>query len=259
MAKTVFQDGNHETGTLGTRVMAAFLNLIFNHRHDGGAQDGSAPINYAVDTGVANAYVIGLVPALTERVPGMQIIFKAVNANTGAATLTDGVGGAKAIRLPDRSILQEGDITAGCMVSVVWDGTYYIMLSWPGNSREHPVGSYWWNHVDARNPNVILGFGTWVAVPGRFILGVGGGFQAGATGGEANHVLTTAEMPPHSHPYTDRCPETPGWGDGYAVNGTTINQTHRAVYSETTGNSGSGLAHNNMPPFETAYIWRRTA
>lgn len=45
MAKTVFIDGNPSLGILGTIVTAAFLNLIFNHKHDGLNQDGSAPID----------------------------------------------------------------------------------------------------------------------------------------------------------------------------------------------------------------------
>jgi microcystin-dependent protein len=41
MAKTVFTDGDPSLGILGTRVLAAFLNKIFNHKHDGLDQDGS--------------------------------------------------------------------------------------------------------------------------------------------------------------------------------------------------------------------------
>ncbi len=43
MAKTVFTDGNPSLEILGTPVMAAFLNLIFNHVHDGEDNDGHAP------------------------------------------------------------------------------------------------------------------------------------------------------------------------------------------------------------------------
>ena len=50
MAKTVFTDGNPSLEILGTPVMAAFLNLIFNHVHDGEDNDGHAPVdqNWAV-------------------------------------------------------------------------------------------------------------------------------------------------------------------------------------------------------------------
>lgn len=47
MPKTVFIDGNPVQGVLGTKVVAAFLNLVFNHVHDGKDEDGSAPIDTA--------------------------------------------------------------------------------------------------------------------------------------------------------------------------------------------------------------------
>ncbi len=45
MAKTVFIDGDPTLGVMGTKVVAAFLNLIFAHTHDGKDEDGSAPID----------------------------------------------------------------------------------------------------------------------------------------------------------------------------------------------------------------------
>lgn len=46
MAKTVFTDGDKSTGVPGTRVLAAWLNKVFSHKHDGLDQDGSASIEY---------------------------------------------------------------------------------------------------------------------------------------------------------------------------------------------------------------------
>lgn len=48
--------------------------------------------NYALDTGVANAYVVALNPAITAYGDGMTVRVKAVNANNGASTLNAGVG-----------------------------------------------------------------------------------------------------------------------------------------------------------------------
>ncbi|MGD0278335.1 MAG: hypothetical protein ABSC11_03410 [Smithella sp.] len=120
MPKTVFSD----TPPLGTIVSAAWLNLIQNHRHDGKDADGSCPIDYAVDTGAANAYVATYTPAITAHVIGLPLIFKAVNANTDASTFNPGPG-AVAIKRKDGTILQAGDIPAGGMIIVVFDGTYY--------------------------------------------------------------------------------------------------------------------------------------
>jgi hypothetical protein len=49
----------------------------------------------------------------------------------------------------------------------------------------HPVGSIYTATV-ATNPGTLLGFGTWVAFgAGRVMIGDGGGYSAGATGGSA--------------------------------------------------------------------------
>ena len=101
----------------------------------------------------------------------------------------------------------------------------------------------------------------------RFPLGLGQGTSLSnrvisTTGGEETHVLTTGEMPSHSHGIAD-----PGHTHGYVNN--TNNQTvvnvlgtesaadnedlPQTTGSSTTGitinSSGGGGAHNNMPPF----------
>lgn len=120
MAKTVFQ--------ALMQVPSVFLNKIFNHRHDGVNADGSAPIDYAADTGGADAYVIALSPALTARVVGMPIHFMAANANTGPSTLNDGLGAVDISNNFDQP-LAAGAIKAGQIVTVAWDGVDYQMIS----------------------------------------------------------------------------------------------------------------------------------
>ena len=126
----------------------------------------------------------------------------------------------------------------------------------------YPIGSYYINETDATNPGTLLGFGTWVAVANRTIVGKGSGTfaTAGATGGEETHTLTIAEMPSHSHVY--------GNGDGNVVHGgvsgTSANITlgggqWRYTNFPSTQTAGSGGAHNNMPPYIVAYVWKRTA
>lgn len=129
MAKTLFSDGNPLQGILGTIVSAAFLNKIFSHRHDGLDQDGSAPLDYAADTGAANAYAIALVPALTAHVVGLPIHFKATNANTAASTLAVNGLDAVAIKQVDGSNLPAGAILAGQMITVMYTGTFYALMS----------------------------------------------------------------------------------------------------------------------------------
>mgnify|MGYP000945675314 FL=1 len=122
----------------------------------------------------------------------------------------------------------------------------------------YPIGSYYINETDGTNPGALLGFGTWVAVANRMIVGKGSGTfaTAGATGGEETHTLTIAEMPSHSHrqkvvansgnPVDTRCDFVSD------TNGTEYDQ---GVYSYPEGGGG---AHNNMPPYIVAHIWKRT-
>lgn len=84
------------------------------------------------DTGSANAYAVSPPFAFT-RVKYATLIFKAVNANTGASTLNDG-GGAIAIKKGGSIALSGGEISAGQIVECIFDGTYYQLVSWSGAS-----------------------------------------------------------------------------------------------------------------------------
>jgi len=48
----------------------------------------SSGYSYALDTGVANAYIANILPAQLTTQSGLQVVMTAVNANTGASTLT---------------------------------------------------------------------------------------------------------------------------------------------------------------------------
>lgn len=65
--------------------------------------------------------------------------------------------------------------------------------------RVFPVGSFYTSYNVNTNPAALLGFGTWVAVQGRFLLGASSAYPAASTGGAATHAITVAEMPAHSH------------------------------------------------------------
>jgi microcystin-dependent protein len=80
----------------------------------------------------------------------------------------------------------------------------------------------------------------------------------GASGGEANHALITAELAVHAHGVTD-----PGHTHGYVeannygfagAGGNPLAEGVAAITSSNISNvtiqtTGSGTAHNNMPPF----------
>lgn len=122
----------------------------------------------------------------------------------------------------------------------------------------YPVGSVYVNATVDTNPSALLGFGTWTAFgAGRVLVGVDAG-QAefdnlGETGGAKTHTLTTAEMPAHTHTINTWTAGAGGGGEALSSNNTT------ASSAPSTSSTGGGGAHNNLQPYITVYMWRRTA
>lgn len=132
-------------------------------------------------------------------------------------------------------------------------------------NKIYPVGSIYMS-VNSTNPAVLFG-GSWEQLKDRFLLAAGSTYAAGSTGGEASHTLTVNEMPKHNH-------EMPPWM--WAVSAGFNNGTNNISGGTSTGNAipytdgkskqsqysesvGGGSAHNNMPPYLTIYMWKRTA
>ena len=99
----------------------------------GQIQDG-ALIFQASDTGSANTYAIALTPAVTAYVAGQVFHFKAANASSGASTLNVNALGAKNIKKKNDQDIAAGDIEQNAIVSVIYDGTSFQMLSQLGTS-----------------------------------------------------------------------------------------------------------------------------
>lgn len=76
---------------------------------------------YYVDTGSADAYAIAPNPAFTAYEEGQRVVFRAVNANTGASTLNVNSLGAIAIQTPAGAALEAGMIAAGGIYEVTYD------------------------------------------------------------------------------------------------------------------------------------------
>lgn len=99
----------------------------------------------------------------------------------------------------------------------------------------------------------------WEKIKDTFLLASGDVYMFGSTGGEATHTLTIEEMPSHTHTYKrhafnnyDTDPET---GENiYGVNNKTLD-----AHEGTTGSSGGGEAHNNMPPYLAVNVYKRIA
>lgn len=134
----------------------------------------------------------------------------------------------------------------------------------------YPVGIFigFENETD---PNELFG-GTWERyAEGKFIFGVNkedSDFsKAGKTGGEKDHVLTINEMPKHSFEVSGKTNDASiivGNSNGdvhFQTTGTgwgVKSATHNHSFTATTNSVGGGTSHNNMPPYVTAYYWKRT-
>lgn len=122
----------------------------------------------------------------------------------------------------------------------------------------YPVGSVFISTVGT-NPSSLLGFGTWERIQGRFLFAADSSHAAGTTGGEENVTLTTAQMPQHRHRSTNRT-GIYGYGGESTTNGPALGQGYRTeLGTEYTGWEGEGQSHNNMPPYLSVYVWKRTA
>lgn len=128
----------------------------------------------------------------------------------------------------------------------------------------YPVGSIYMSVTNA-NPGTWLVGTTWVAWgSGRVPVGVNtsdSNFNTvEKTGGEKTHTLSTAEMPAHRHALhiaggTTTRPSAGAIKEGSWSGGVT-KYWNDGGYME---NFGDGGAHNNLQPYITCYMWKRTA
>ena len=122
------------------------------------------------------------------------------------------------------------------------------------NALVYPVGSIYFNAAVATNPNTLLGFGTWAAYGGgRVPVGVhsSGTFDGlNETGGAETHTLAVNEIPAHTHTY----------GKSTTTENMSIHDITglRGAATANTGSTGGGAAHNNIQPYITVYMWKRT-
>jgi len=147
----------------------------------------------------------------------------------------------------------------------------------------YPVGSIYMNASVATNPVTLLGFGSWVALgAGRMLLGNGGGFSVGSTGGAATTALNINNLPGHSHSFlgttnpvdlshTHQYGSGGNWGSGrsnafdarntgsFTTSAASVNMNHSHNFSGTTEATGSGTAATTISPYLVVYMWQRVA
>ncbi len=163
----------------------------------------------------------------------------AVGATGSISDLTGVTPGTLA--LDDKFIFSDvnaAGVTRSCVVTDVLKFVY-------------PVGSYYLNETDSTNPATLFGFGTWTAILDKFIVAHGSTYTT--TGGAATVTLTTNELPAHTH--TTLVGATISGVDATRVEGATAASQFG---TNTTSSTGSGAAFSIIPPYQAAYIWKRT-
>ncbi len=126
------------------------------------------------------------------------------------------------------------------------------------NAMAYPVGSIY-TAIVSTNPATLLGVGTWTAfATGRMLIGLDSGDTdfdtVEETGGAKTHTLTTAEMPSHTHSTTAYANVA-----GHVLEDGSGHDHNLLSTAITSTSTGSGYAHNNMPPYIAVYMWKRTA
>ena len=138
----------------------------------------------------------------------------------------------------------------------------------------YPVGSIYMS-VNSTSPEVLFG-GTWEQIQGRFLLGMSSSYPAGSQGGEAEHTLTTSEIPLHTHDIGQEGNTSRTIPTQYAVDDSSHSQYTTTLEGGASGyfkssvdwggtmttrgqTSPYGQAHNNMPPYLAVAMWKRTA
>lgn len=125
----------------------------------------------------------------------------------------------------------------------------------------YPVNSIYMSVSDV-NPSTVFG-GTWVAWgSGKVPVGVDVAqteFDAvEKEGGEKTHTLTINEVPSHSHTVFGGYGASGSSYYGY-YGGDGLKATASEVAIGATNAVGGNGAHNNLQPYITCYMWKRTA
>lgn len=132
----------------------------------------------------------------------------------------------------------------------------------------YPVGGLYFSTLST-NPNTILGFGTWsIFGAGKTLVSVNSADADFNTvekvGGAKTVALTTGQLPLHQHNIRIQWHDTASTVNTLMAGATATSAggangnagIDRA--GSLTGTTGSGSPHNNLQPYITIYIWKRT-
>lgn len=222
---------------------------------------GPGPVADFITTLNSNFVTIAAGGALDSGSLAPNAVIEATISNGAVTASKISAGAVTATAISDDAVIErtisDGAVTTDKLTfptvnSSIQDGDVSTWRQFIGN-LVYPVGSYYWSSKNI-SPASIFG-GTWDQITNTFLYAISGSGDASsattAIGGEMTHILTTSEMPSHTHKILSAAAQTftstPNVGSGIFV---------AKDYRQTEA-SGGGQPHNNMPPYLTAYCWRR--
>lgn len=200
------------------------------------------------------------------QIGGKDAVDTVLDANSNNPIANSGVAGVMLTTLNEvNAVTQSGTIV---------DSLALKQLATIVSNLQTTVNDYWktvfpigyiYMTVDGNfNPNNTFG-GTWVRIKDRFLLASGDYYSNNRTGGESTHTLTVNELPPHKH-YVLNSEAGKEWYLG-KPGGVAQDSSQGVSFSGGVGRNttfettevGGGYSHNNMPPYLTVMVWKRTA
>ncbi len=105
------------------------------------AEQKRGTTSYAVDTGIADAYVVALPYTPAAYSEGMVVNCRIINANTGPSTLNVNTLGDVVIKNQDGTDLLEDDLPAGSLPTFRHNGTLFVLTSERGGDTAAAAAS----------------------------------------------------------------------------------------------------------------------
>lgn len=272
-------------GQLSGTVSASLLDQNFSALTAITNDSAAGWVNAAVDTGSANQYVVTLNPPAAEYIDGFFLAFIPLNANTGPSSINvNGLGNLPILKA-DGSSLTSQTLNPFNIYSMICIARAFRIIA-PSTSvivgevqmfagATPPANWLFCNGAAVSRTQYralfqtiggIYGAGdgaTTFNVPnmiGRFPSGATPGVNLGGSGGSNQFALTTANLPPHTHPWienghTHNYVTGQGTAFGVQAGGSTIFLPGAAVTGSnnqvvgSVGATGSGTPVAFNPPF----------
>lgn len=200
---------------------------------------------------------------------GLRLTDAEYTADASNVTLTAGLDSGQPVEMVVNKYIVNGDdpATIAGQITALQNAVKSLQDNALNFNDIYPVGSFYIS-TNATDPKTLFG-GTWEQIKDTFLLAAGDTYTAGSTGGEAEHILIIDEIPSHSgHLQKNNGHVTIGNTNRYLGRSTLQDYAYgpRGWNDDGGGEMypagqsvGGGQPHNNMPPYLTVYVWKRTA